>query len=80
MNVTIELIGLAKAALQDETALAQVDFGPHWPNAGDTLAIRDWPGNAVRTLRCTRRHWDLTEVGQPRLCIVLDMAGPTEGP
>lgn len=75
-TVVIELTAMAKALLQDETALAQFDFADVLPNAGDTVAIRDWPGNAVVNLRCSRRHFDLSEAGSPRLCILLDMVPP----
>lgn len=75
-TVVIELTAMARALLQDETNLAQYDFAGVYPNAGDTVAIRDWPGNAVVNLRCSRRHFDMAEAGSPRLCILLDTAPP----
>lgn len=75
--LNIEFTGLAKGLSIDETALAEPDLAGVLPSVGDTLVIRDWPGNAPRALVCKRRRLDLTkEPGELHVHIALDMAPP----
>ena len=43
------------------------------PGIGDHVSLRMTPGPDTRKFRCTARHFDFSEAGQPTLTIELDM-------
>lgn len=77
--LNIEFTGLAKGLSIDETCLAEPDLAGFLPSVGDTLVLRDWPGNApTMALVCKRRRVDLTKLseGELHVHIALDKAPP----